>query len=341
MLSYFLTGNFKFPDGNLLDECIEKGFSMINVQGLTKYFHDFCAVDHVDFHIQQGEIVGLLGPNGAGKTTTLRILTGYLKPTSGSVKILDFDLMANPLGIKKRLGYLPESIPLYKTMLVYDFLLYVATIHGLVQPQLTDRMNEAVKVCGLRSVMHKPISELSKGFQQRLGLAHVLIHDPEILILDEPTSGLDPNQILEIRGLIREIGKKKTVILSTHILSEAEATCDRMMIIHNGGIVADGTPDSLKYQIDKQGSLNITLEKAQFSEVKSYLENIPGIYEIEKLPTEQNIPDSISLRIKGIGDVDMRRSVYAAIKEKDWTLLEMSLEKQSLENIFKDLTQEN
>ncbi|HMB31973.1 MAG TPA: ATP-binding cassette domain-containing protein [Desulfohalobiaceae bacterium] len=314
---------------------------MINVQGLTKYFHDFCAVDHVDFHIQQGEIVGLLGPNGAGKTTTLRILTGYLKPTSGSVKILDFDLMANPLGIKKRLGYLPESIPLYKTMLVYDFLLYVATIHGLVQPQLTDRMNEAVKVCGLRSVMHKPISELSKGFQQRLGLAHVLIHDPEILILDEPTSGLDPNQILEIRGLIREIGKKKTVILSTHILSEAEATCDRMMIIHNGGIVADGTPDSLKYQIDKQGSLNITLEKAQFSEVKSYLENIPGIYEIEKLPTEQNIPDSISLRIKGIGDVDMRRSVYAAIKEKDWTLLEMSLEKQSLENIFKDLTQEN
>lgn len=314
---------------------------MINVQGLTKYFHDFCAVDHIDFHIQQGEIVGLLGPNGAGKTTTLRILTGYLKPTSGSVKILDFDLMANPLEIKKRLGYLPESIPLYKTMLVYDFLLYVATIHGLVQPQLTDRMNEAVKVCGLRSVMHKPISELSKGFQQRLGLAHVLIHDPEILILDEPTSGLDPNQILEIRGLIREIGKKKTVILSTHILSEAEATCDRMMIIHNGGIVADGTPDSLKYQIDKQGSLNITVEKAQFSEVKSYLENIPGIYEIEKLPTEQNIPDSISLRIKGIGDVDMRRSVYAAIKEKDWTLLEMSLERQSLENIFKDLTQEN
>ncbi len=314
---------------------------MINVQGLTKYFHDTCAVDHVDFHIQQGEIVGLLGPNGAGKTTTLRILTGYLKPTSGSVKILDFDLMTDPLEIKKRLGYLPESIPLYKTMLVYDFLLYIATIHGLTQPELTDRMNEAVKVCGLHSVMHQPISELSKGFQQRLGLAHVLIHDPEILILDEPTSGLDPNQILEIRELIRKIGKKKTVILSTHILSEAEATCDRMMIINKGNIVADGTPDSLKYQIDKQGSLNLTLEKAQFSEVKTHLGNIPGVQEIEQLPTEQNIPGSISLRIKGIGDVDLRRSVFAAVKEKDWTLLEMSLERQSLENIFKDLTREN
>jgi ABC-2 type transport system ATP-binding protein len=314
---------------------------MINVQGLTKYYHDFCAVDHVNFNIQQGEVVGLLGPNGAGKTTTLRILTGYLKPTSGSVNILNFNLMNNSLEIKKRLGYLPESVPLYKTMLVYDFLLYIASIHQLDQSQITTRLNEVVKICGLSSVMHKSISDLSKGFQQRVGLAHVLIHDPEILILDEPTSGLDPNQILEIRELIRTIGKTKTVILSTHILSEAEATCDRIIIIHRGGIVADGQPDALKNQRDKESLLNMTLENTSFAEVKTRLEKIHGISAIEQLTCEQGLPDSVSVQIKGQGDTDLRRSIFAAIKETDWVLLELSLQRQSLENIFKNLTQEN
>jgi ABC-2 type transport system ATP-binding protein len=189
--------------------------------------------------------------------------------------------------------------------------------------------------------MHKSISDLSKGFQQRVGLAHVLIHDPEILILDEPTSGLDPNQILEIRELIRTIGKTKTVILSTHILSEAEATCDRIIIIHRGGIVADGQPDALKNQRDKESLLNMTLENTSFAEVKTRLEKIHGISAIEQLTCEQGLPDSVSVQIKGQGDTDLRRSIFAAIKETDWVLLELSLQRQSLENIFKNLTQEN
>jgi len=219
---------------------------MIHVENLTKYYNDLCAVDQISFDISKGEIMGLLGPNGAGKTTTLQILTGFLRPTAGSIRVKDYSIDEDSLQIKKLLGYLPESAPLYHEMLVYDYLDYVANIRRIDSSKKISRIRHLADLCGIREVMHKTINELSKGFKQRVGLAHAMMDDPEILVLDEPTSGLDPNQIIEIRDIIKQIGKEKTVILSTHILSEAEATCDRIVIINKGKIVANDTTETLK-----------------------------------------------------------------------------------------------
>ncbi|HPN13466.1 MAG TPA: ATP-binding cassette domain-containing protein, partial [Spirochaetota bacterium] len=201
---------------------------MITVQGITKRFGDITAVNNISFTIKEGEITGLLGPNGAGKTTTLRMLTGYLKPDSGTITIGDFSVNDDSVDVRRIVGYLPESAPVYGDMLVYDYLSFIAEVRGIADEK---RIEEIGALCGINDVMHQGIGELSKGYRQRVGLAQSMIHDPEILILDEPTSGLDPNQIIEIRNLIREIGKKKTIILSTHILPEVEATCDRVIII--------------------------------------------------------------------------------------------------------------
>ena len=233
---------------------------MITADGLTKFYGTQCAVDHIDLDIKKGEIVGLLGPNGAGKTTTLRMLTGYLRPSSGNIRIKDYNINDNPLEIKKLMGYLPESAPLYNEMLAYDYLKYVALIRNIEKDRIETRLKEVAGLCGINEVMHKPIDTLSKGYKQRVGLAHAMMDDPEILILDEPTSGLDPNQIVEIRDIIREIGKEKTVILSTHILSEAEATCDRIIIINRGRIAADQTIDELKDSMSKEFLINISLK---------------------------------------------------------------------------------
>jgi len=213
---------------------------MIHVESLTKYYNDFCAVDRINLDIEKGEILGLLGPNGAGKTTTLRMLTGYFLPTSGNIRVKNYSMDKDLLEIKKLIGYLPESAPLYYGMLVYDYLNYVARIRGLDDAKKNTRIRELVDLCSLSAIMHNTIGELSRGLKQRVGLAHAMMNDPEILILDEPTSGLDPNQIIEIREIIRRIGKEKTVVLSTHILSEAEATCNRIVIINKGKIIADG-----------------------------------------------------------------------------------------------------
>jgi len=219
---------------------------MISVEGLTKYYGDLCAVDHVNFQINKGEILGLLGPNGAGKTTIYRILTGYLQATSGIIKVKDFNIDENMLEIKRSIGYLPEAAPIYHEMLVYDYLEFVADIRGVAKDNKIGHLRELADLCSLNEVMHKTIAELSKGYRQRVGIAHALMGDPEILILDEPTSGLDPNQIAETRDIIRRIGKEKTIVFSTHILSEAEATCDRVVIINEGKIVADDTISDLK-----------------------------------------------------------------------------------------------
>ncbi|MDO8941720.1 MAG: ATP-binding cassette domain-containing protein, partial [Desulfobacterales bacterium] len=191
---------------------------MIRVESLTKYYHDSCAVDHITLDVRQGEILGLLGPNGAGKTTTLRMLTGFLKPTSGSIRVKDYTIDEQALEIKKIMGYLPESAPLYHDMLVYDYLQFVADIRGVAAARKRARIGELGDLCGINEVMHQPIAELSKGYKQRVGLAHAMMNDPEVLVLDEPTSGLDPNQIVEIREIIRRIGREKTIIFSTHIL---------------------------------------------------------------------------------------------------------------------------
>lgn len=219
---------------------------MIHVDNLTKYYGDFCAVKGVSFSVGQGEILGLLGPNGAGKSTTYRILTGYLRPTSGTIRVQDYDIWQDSQKIKSMIGYLPESAPLYRDMLVHDYLHYVADVRGVPAQEKTEHILHLVGLCRLDRVMHKSIDELSKGYRQRVGIAHALMGDPPILVLDEPTSGLDPNQIVETRDIIRSIGKKKTIIFSTHILSEAEATCDRVVIISGGQKVADETVHSLK-----------------------------------------------------------------------------------------------
>lgn len=219
---------------------------MIKIENLTKYYGDFCAVDHISFEINKGEILGFLGPNGAGKTTTYRILTGYLQATSGTIRVKDYNIHDHQLEIKKMIGYLPEAAPIYHEMLVYDYLNYVADIRGVKEGEKLDHIRELADLCSLNEVMHKRIDELSKGYRQRVGIAHALMGDPEILVLDEPTSGLDPNQIAETREIIRRIGKTKTIIFSTHILSEAEATCDRVVIIDNGKLAADYSIAELK-----------------------------------------------------------------------------------------------
>ena len=312
---------------------------MINVQGLVKNYDGFCAVDHIDFTVHTGEIVALLGPNGAGKTTTLRILTGYLAPSAGTVEIKGLSLKNQTRAIKQAVGYLPESAPLYKNMLVYDYLLFLARVRGLDPALRHSRIKDIVQTCGLSRIMHKPVSELSKGLKQRVGLAHALLHDPEILILDEPSEGLDPNQILEIREMIKTIGRKKTVILSTHILSEAEATCDRMIIINQGQIVADGSPGSLRKDSGVQAGITLVLRHADQQEALDRLSALSGIERVEPAPSEPG--DLLHLEISCLPEQDPREAIYQCIKQTDWTLLELHRQSRSLEHIFKELTQEN
>ncbi len=219
---------------------------MIRFENLTKYYGNVCAVDNISFEVKKGEILGFLGPNGAGKTTTYRILTGYLQATSGTIKVKDYDIHEDQLEIKKLIGYLPESAPVYHDMLVYDYLNYIADIRRVPEDKKLSHIKSLADLCSLNEVMHKAVNELSKGYRQRVGIAHALMGDPEILVLDEPTVGLDPNQIVETREIIKRIGKEKTIIFSTHILSEALATCDRVVIIHNGKLAADYSMEQLR-----------------------------------------------------------------------------------------------
>jgi len=312
---------------------------MIQVEGLTKYYDDFCAVDRIDFDVQKGEIIGLLGPNGAGKTTTLRMLTGYFKPTAGQIKIKDFDIQDDTVAIKQLIGYLPESAPLYPGMLVYDYLDYVASIRNLTGTARAQRLRRLVDLCGLQGIMHRTIDELSKGLKQRVGLAHAMMSDPEILILDEPTSGLDPNQIVEIRDIIREIGREKTVILSTHILSEAEATCDRIVIIHKGRIVADDRTETLKQSGGQTRRIHLALQNASPEDALATLNGVDGI--TAATSSQHNANDTLNLVLTCQGTDDPRPAVYAAIKTTDWVLVEFVQQTKNLETIFRELTKEN
>ena len=311
---------------------------MIQVENLTKYYSDLCAVNQINLDIQKGEILGLLGPNGAGKTTTLRMLTGFLRPSSGSVNILNYKIEEHPLEIKKLLGYLPESAPLYHDMLVYDYLSYVADIRGIEKGRKLDRIRQLADLCGINEVMHKPVNELSKGYKQRVGLAHAMINDPEILILDEPTSGLDPNQIVEIRQIIKQIGKEKTIILSTHILSEAEATCDRVVIINRGKIVADGSTESLKESLGDKKHIHLTLQNADFKSVDKTLSNLKEISGITRIAESDS---QLEVRLDCRAARDQRAVIYQQIKQTDWIVLDFHQETQTLETIFRELTLED
>lgn len=310
---------------------------MIEVHNLSKYYGSLCAVDKIDFTIAPGEIVGLLGPNGAGKTTTLRMLTGFLQPSEGTIRVNDLDIGTDPIAIRQRMGYLPESAPLYPDMLVLDYLGFVAAIRGLAVKDRAGRIGQVAELCSLREVMHQPIGELSKGYRQRVGLAHALLADPPILVLDEPTSGLDPNQIVEIRGIIRRIGREKTIVFSTHILSEAEATCDRLIIIHQGRIAADGATAELKDGAQGERTIHVRLTGATAEALTGLMANIDGIGEIRVAET----PTGLDAQIGCTGAADLRPAVYQVLKQTDWTVLAFYQQVQSLEAIFAQLTAEN
>ena len=312
---------------------------MIHAENLTKYYDEFCAVDSIDLDIEKGEIIGLLGPNGAGKTTTLRMLTGYFAPSAGDIRIKDVSVRENPLAAKTLIGYLPESAPLYKSMLVYDYLDHIARIRGLTGDIKEKRLKKLAEVCGLYGIMHKTIDTLSKGLKQRVGLAHAMMSDPEILVLDEPTSGLDPNQIVEIREIIRKIGQEKTVILSTHILSEAEATCDRIVIINKGKIIADGSTSDIKSRNGQVDRIRMTLLHADFEAVRTRLESVQGVREIEQLTGDS--PDELTVNVICRDRSDPRPDLFAAVKATDWVLVELHREAKTLETIFRELTREN
>lgn len=307
---------------------------MIEIKDLEKSYGSTKAVKGVNLTIKSGEILGLLGPNGAGKSSTLRILTGYLKPTSGSITVKDLDVVENEIAVKKLIGYLPESAPLYSEMLVFDYLKYIAELRNIKKELIEKRLKELASLCGITNVMHKSIHTLSKGYKQRVGLAQAMMSDPEILVLDEPTTGLDPNQIVEIRNIIKEIGKTKTVIFSTHILSEAEATCDRIVIINSGKVVADGTSSDLKNLIAGDIKLNLILKNGTENQISQILDGIEDIknYQINEVQGEFHIT-LYSLK-------DIREILYSTIKNSDLIILSFTQEIKSLESIFRKLTKE-
>ncbi|MBF0199902.1 MAG: ATP-binding cassette domain-containing protein [Desulfamplus sp.] len=309
---------------------------MIQVENLTKYYNNFCAVDTISLEIGKGQIMGLLGPNGAGKTTTLRMLTGFFRPTSGDIVVKGMSIWNDALKIKSLMGYLPESAPLYHNMLVFDYLCYVAKVRGISREKIHTRLKELSNLCGLSEIMHKSISELSKGLKQRVGLAHAMMTDPEILVLDEPTSGLDPNQIAEIRAIIRRIGKEKTIIFSTHILSEAEATCDRIVIINKGKIAADDTTRNLTAQASGISRISLSLYDAGEKEALELLGTISQDLRVfPREPLEQGV---VSFEIEGPVQKDFRKDIYYKIKDTNWGIAELTRESQTLEKIFHELT---
>ncbi len=307
---------------------------MITVKAVKKHYQDIKAVDDVSFEIRQGEIVGLLGPNGAGKTTLLRMIAGILEPGSGEVLIKEKDTVNNKLAVKKRIGYLAENNPLYEEMPVFEYLKMVADLRGLKKENIKQAIDQTVAKAGITSVFYRPIGELSKGFKQRVGLAAAILADPEILILDEPTEGLDPNQRVDIRSLITSLGKEKTVIVSTHVLPEATAMCQRLIILDKGKIAAQGNVQELQNQAGQNNRLQ--LEVAVATDIKNDLTQIDGVKEVVSA-TNLNNRFQYQLLIDASANVPPR--IFQAAKQKNWELWDLHQEKASLENVFRALTQ--
>jgi len=313
----------------------------ILVNDLTKFYGNAKAIDNISFEVHSGEILGFLGPNGAGKTTTMRIITCYLSPSAGSIKVEGHDVHSDSLAVRKLVGYLPEQNPLYHDMNVLEYLEYTAQLQGVAPPLIPKRMKQMVEACGLGDMKHKDIGQLSKGYRQRVGLAAAMIHDPKVLILDEPTSGLDPNQIVEIRSLIRDLGKQKTVILSTHILPEVQATCNRVVIINRGKIVADGPIEDLQRSLHggEKIILEVDVPAGQSSELISVqLKSIPAIENVS-LISEQNGVKKFSVETSDATDI--RKDLFLLCVQKGWGLLELHREQTSLEEIFRQLTSDS
>jgi ABC-2 type transport system ATP-binding protein len=308
----------------------------IKVNNLTKYYGNVLAVDDISFEVSKGEILGFLGPNGAGKSTTMKIITTYLPPTTGSVVVDGLDVETDSIDVRRKLGYLPELNPLYYDMNVEEYLDYVAALDGVPKTNIRKRREEMIRVCGLDSMRGKNIGELSKGYKQRVGLAQAMINDPDVLILDEPTSGLDPNQIIEIRNLIKKLGKEKTVILSTHILSEVQATCNRVIIINKGRIVADGTPEDL--QKKSRGESVVTLEVKNNCDKNALSASLREIRNVNKVEFVKDTGDSFLFNIYGDKGVDLREVISTKVNQQKALLLSMQSKQSTLEDIFRELT---
>ncbi len=299
----------------------------IVVQHLTKEYGPQKAVDDLSFELKSGEIVGFLGPNGAGKTTSMKILTTYILPTSGKALVAGYDVEESPMEVRRRIGYLPEHNPLYREMYVREYLSFVAGLHGIQRPK--QRIDEMIELTGLEREQGKLIGALSKGYRQRVGLAQALMHDPEVLILDEPTSGLDPNQIVEIRELIRKVGEEKTVLFSSHVMQEVEALCRRVLVINRGRLVADAPIEQLKSK-----SANQTLITVGFAGAvePSALQALKGVQKVNALD---------ELRYRLVCESDLREEIFALAVQKKWRLIELHQETIELENVFHQLTEGN
>jgi ABC-2 type transport system ATP-binding protein len=305
----------------------------IRIENLSKKYGPQRAVDGISFEVKTGEILGFLGPNGAGKSTTMKMITGYIGIGGGEIKVGDLSVKDQSDEVKRFIGYLPENNPLYLDMPVIDYLQFCASLQGVDGARIDEQVKKMVRVCGLNAEKHKKIGELSKGYRQRVGLAQAMIHDPQILILDEPTTGLDPNQIVEIRKLIREIGKEKTVILSTHILPEVEATCDRILIINKGKIVADGTADNLRKQAAGQEILKVRIEDAPIETVIHELRRLPQVDTVEWIDKNLN-----RVEVQSRTGASSKRDIFHLCVEKSWVLSELTPIETRLEDIFRNLT---
>lgn len=305
----------------------------IVVDKITKLYGVQKAVNEVSFKVKTGEILGFLGPNGAGKTTTMKAITCFFAPNEGDIKVGGVSIHEDAETIKKNIGYLPESNPLYPAMPVIDYLTFVAELHGLEKERIKSRILEMVNVCGLQKEKHKKIGELSKGYRQRVGLAQALIHDPAVLVLDEPTTGLDPNQIVEIRELIRKIGKEKTVILSSHILAEVEATCDRILIINKGKIVADGTAGELRKKARGEEIVKITIEGGEAPAIYNALHEIASVSLVDTISKGDN-----TFQVHSKPNMSSRKDIFTMCVNKGWYLTEMTPSETKLEDVFRELT---
>jgi ABC-2 type transport system ATP-binding protein len=316
---------------------------MIQANGLTKRFGGVRALDKVNFEVKRGEVVGFLGPNGAGKSTTMRILTCFISPTAGSATVNSHDVFDNPLEVRRSIGYLPQRAPLYTDMTVWEYLKFAAEIRGLDESTFKKRLKKVVEVCGLAQSLGKDISTLSHGYRQRVGLGQALIHDPPILILDEPTSDLDPNEKAEVLRYIKEIGKDRTILLSTHNLAEVEEACARAIIVSKGRVVADGPLDQIRGTTGRvRYVVAIDEKRAEASnkppsaaQAQEALERLNGIKTVRELPTDEN---AHKFELAGAQDSDLRAEIFRLMVAKGWTLLELRRDAQSLDVVFRDLT---
>jgi ABC-2 type transport system ATP-binding protein len=306
---------------------------MIEARDLTKYYGDFLAIEHVSFQVHKGEIVGFLGPNGSGKTTTMRILTGYMPPSSGSAQIAGHDVLSESLEARRQIGYLPETVPLYTDMVVEDYLAYMGRLRGMEQPRLGQRIDQVIELVRVEQYRNALVGKLSKGFRQRLGLAQAILHEPQVLIMDEPTIGIDPIQVVETRQLIRDLGREHTLLLSTHILAEVSVVCQRVLIIHEGNLVAEDTPDNLAQRLQATDRVEAEV-RGPVAQVTSAFRAINGVTDVRST----GAGDAHTYTVESRDSVNVREEMARVVVNHGWGLLRLTPTSMSLEEVFLRLT---